>query len=369
MEEEKLIKQIQTEQKFADVAHKSFREKKYGITSCCPFDLEKIAIKKYLCDWQSLKDSYPAPIVSLSSEIFIPSGPVDPCSDSNAPYWCVDCGYTEPPNASKTLELIAKYKQELLEMQDELATLTAENEEKTLQLKALNELLENLQTEEASLIEQIKVLQIDLKELFEQYEALDCLSNPTLPECLTLEVQIKDLDAQLAALTDQAKEKQTEIKEIQAQINNIEAEIEENNALIEELTVLINKTTDQLEQLQALFCDDSECIIIEVIDTNGNPIAGYPLVIDGGNIGQTDSSGTIVYSIPNASVNTQHTLEICYCFETAGDCRQQHITITVQGDECAPTCENPTPACSDITISETITGVIGSSGVPNPPAA
>jgi len=245
----------------------------------------------------------------------------------------------------------------------------AENEEKTLQLKALNELLENLQTEEASLIEQIKVLQTDLKELFEQYEALDCLSNPTLPECLTLEVQIKDLDAQLAALTDQAKEKQTEIKEIQAQINNIEAEIEENNALIEELTVLINKTTDQLEQLQALFCDDSECIIIEVIDTNGNPIAGYPLVIDGGNIGQTDSSGTIVYSIPNASVNTQHTLEICYCFETAGDCRQQHITITVQGDECAPTCENPTPACSDITISETITGVIGSSGVPNPPAA
>tara|TARA_B100001758_G_scaffold247851_1_gene267769 strand:+ start:26852 stop:27961 length:1110 start_codon:yes stop_codon:yes gene_type:complete len=369
MEEEKLIKQIKTEQKFADIAHKSFRESKYGITSCCPFDLDNIAIKKYLCNWQSLKDSHPASIVSLSSEIFIPSGPVDPCSDSNAPYWCVDCGYTEPPNASKVLDQIEKYKQELQEMQDELAALTAETEEKTLQLKALNELLETLEAEEAALIEQLTILQSDLKDLIQQYAALNCEDDPTSPQCLALEVQINDLNAQVTALMDQAKEKQAEIKDLQEQINNLEAEIEENNALIGELTAQIDKITDQLEELQALFCDDSECIIIEVIDTNGNPVAGYPLVIDGGNIGQTDSSGTIVHSIPNASVNTQHTLEICYCFETAGDCRQQHITVTIQGDECAPTCENPTPSCSDIIISETITGIIGSSGALNPPTA
>ena len=52
---EQLIKKINTEQKFSDLVFKHFRSERFGMTYCCPIDLEKIIRTKELCDWQELK--------------------------------------------------------------------------------------------------------------------------------------------------------------------------------------------------------------------------------------------------------------------------------------------------------------------------
>ena len=171
-------------------------------------------------------------------------------------------------------------------------------------------------------------------------------------------VQIKDLDAQIQALTDQLKDIQSEIKKINESINNLQLDIQEIINNLAELNATLSTVLLQIQLIEEQFCDDSECIIIEVLDTNGNPVSNYPLVINGGNVGVTDIDGMLVYSIPNASIETNHTLQICYCFTTEGNCRQQHITITVQADDCAPTCTKPTPVCTDVIISETIIGIM-----------
>ena len=358
MEEEKLIKQIKTEQKFADVAHKSFRESRYGITSCCPFDLDNIAIKKYLCNWELLKNNTPAAIVSLSSEIFVPSGPVDPCLDSNAPYWCVECGYVEPPNAEKLLNELKELQDKLIDLESEISVLTLDLEEKNKELEAFIQLQNELQAQEDALQTELDVLQQSQDILVEQYNNLNCEEDPKNPACQALIVQIKDLDAQIQALTDQLKDIQSEIKNIDEFINNLQLDIQEIINNLAELNATLSTVLLQIQLIEEQFCDDSECIIIEVLDTNGNPVSNYPLVIDGGNIGVTDVNGMLVYSIPNASVQTNHTLQICYCFTTEGNCRQQHVTIIVQGDECASECINSTPPCTDVIISETIIGTI-----------
>lgn len=54
--EEEIIKKINVEQEFADLNFKDMRSKRYGLTSCCPLDkIEKIAIKKEVCDWDDEK--------------------------------------------------------------------------------------------------------------------------------------------------------------------------------------------------------------------------------------------------------------------------------------------------------------------------
>tara|TARA_R100000900_G_scaffold139867_1_gene119772 strand:- start:18563 stop:19669 length:1107 start_codon:yes stop_codon:yes gene_type:complete len=358
MEEEKLIKQIKTEQKFADVAHKSFRESKYGITSCCPFDLDNIAIKKYLCNWQLLKNNVPAAIISLSSEIFEPSGPIDPCTDTNAPYWCVECGYVEPPNAEKLLNELKELQNKLIDLESEISVLTLNLEEKNKELEVFIQLQNELQAQQDALQTELNVLQQSQAILVEQYNNLNCEEDPKNPACQALMVQIKDLDAQIQALTDQLKDIQSEIKKINESINNLQLDIQEIINNLAELNATLSTVLLQIQLIEEQFCDDSECIIIEVLDTNGNPVSNYPLVINGGNVGVTDIDGMLVYSIPNASIETNHTLQICYCFTTEGNCRQQHITITVQADDCAPTCTKPTPVCTDVIISETIIGIM-----------
>ena len=87
------------------------------------------------------------------------------------------------------------------------------------------------------------------------------------------------------------------------------------------------------------------------------PVENFELYIDGGNSGFTDSNGQYRFTITNASINTNHNLQICYCFSTEGGCRQQKITITVQADECPVVCEDPV-ACSEIEITETIIGTL-----------
>ena len=52
---EEQVKQINVKQLFADKVYKKMRADRYGLTFCCPNDLEKINIKNYTCDWQDLK--------------------------------------------------------------------------------------------------------------------------------------------------------------------------------------------------------------------------------------------------------------------------------------------------------------------------
>tara|TARA_R110002012_G_scaffold232897_3_gene405879 strand:- start:10 stop:2847 length:2838 start_codon:yes stop_codon:yes gene_type:complete len=52
---EEQVKQINVKQLFADKVYKKMRADRYGLTFCCPNDLEKINIKNYTCDWQGLK--------------------------------------------------------------------------------------------------------------------------------------------------------------------------------------------------------------------------------------------------------------------------------------------------------------------------
>jgi len=51
-----IVKKIEVEQKFAQAVYKDFKAKRFGLTPCCYYDLEKIKIKKYLCDYQEQKD-------------------------------------------------------------------------------------------------------------------------------------------------------------------------------------------------------------------------------------------------------------------------------------------------------------------------
>ncbi len=66
---EELVKQINIKTDFADKAFKKMRAERYGITYCCPFDLDKIVIKNELCGWDDrtisvLPEAYDRAILS-----------------------------------------------------------------------------------------------------------------------------------------------------------------------------------------------------------------------------------------------------------------------------------------------------------------
>ena len=92
---------------------------------------------------------------------------------------------------------------------------------------------------------------------------------------------------------------------------------------------------------QELECDDSECWYITVVNQNGVAVEDYDIILDGANLGTTDEYGRFHIVIPNASVDTQHILNLCWCLTSEGDCRQQKIKITVT-EECPAVC------CDDI---------------------
>ncbi len=176
MEEEKIIKKIQIEQSFADTAHISFRQKKYGITSCCDTDLDPIAIKKELCDWEGLKKDIP-PIISLSSEIFTPIDLSIPCLDPLAPSWCIlTCG-DQPENAQQIRDQITELEAHLKELQDELITLQNELAIKEAELGVLEDQVAELESIMETLLGEIKLIEAqietvvtELKDLLAQYE-------------------------------------------------------------------------------------------------------------------------------------------------------------------------------------------------------
>jgi hypothetical protein len=43
---------LNTEKKFAGALFKSFRSKRFGITTCCGLDVSTAIISKSLCDWE-----------------------------------------------------------------------------------------------------------------------------------------------------------------------------------------------------------------------------------------------------------------------------------------------------------------------------
>ena len=96
---------------------------------------------------------------------------------------------------------------------------------------------------------------------------------------------------------------------------------------------------------------DDEYIVFKVCDQNGDYIEGYEIILDGGSIGKTDQFGVLKTTIPNASVNKKHTVNICYCFETTGACTQKEIKITVTDDEIVDLTINKAD-CINISESE-----------------
>ncbi|BCV01361.1 MAG: hypothetical protein CM15mV42_0370 [uncultured marine virus] len=107
----------------------------------------------------------------------------------------------------------------------------------------------------------------------------------------------------LETYNNQLSEKQTELDSKKEDKERLLADIEQV-----ELKILV---------LQQDFCvDDAECITISVVDTDGNPVENFELYINGGNAGFTDYKGEYKYTVFDASVNTEHNVQICYCFET-----------------------------------------------------
>ena len=112
-----------------------------------------------------------------------------------------------------------------------------------------------------------------------------------------------------------------------------------------------DKFKDDLEGYwdpESLKCDDSECIVLNVVNQNNVAISDYDIYVDGGFVGQTNEYGILEFTIPNASVKTNHILNLCLCLVTTGNCCQQNIKITIE-EECAPECcDDPTGVnCGD----------------------
>ena len=320
------LKIIDTQQKFANRVYLDFTSKRFGITPCCLKDSQSIIIKKQICDWQESKIHIPE-IASVTSEIFIPSDVQDPCADSNAPDWCIACS-NNPPNIAELEEKLVGLKNELEEVEDSILQAT---EEKT----ALQGKLEKVQAEKNSYETLLVDLQTQLKsavftrdDLVFQYDAGGCLNDPQ-PDpvlCTTLETQIKDQDQIIDKLEVSISDTESNIKDLTADINEVNGIIAEIDAVISKYNDEKDSIEEKIRNTQSQFCvDDAECILIEVIDSSGVPVENFELYIDGGNSGFTDSNGQYRFTITNASIDTNHTLQICYCFSTEGGCRQQKI--------------------------------------------
>jgi len=105
---------------------------------------------------------------------------------------------------------------------------------------------------------------------------------------------------------------------------------------------------DLNEYAEIIQCNDSTCFVFRVVNQDGTPISCYSIILDGGNIGYTDDYGVLRYCIINASVDTHHTLQLCHCFETTGNCSSQNITITLTEECPADACPaEPFIACED----------------------
>jgi len=320
------IKIIEAQQSFAKNIYLDFMSKRFGITPCCIKDAESATIKKYLCDWQSNKKDIPQ-ITSVSTEIFQPTNPQVPCEDTNAPEWCSDCS-NQPENAEELESIVEKLQIELTTLQKELASYLEQIEFKQLEISS----------KEA----EIAAKQDLLADAESDYDSTCTVPNPPEPYCSDLQETINQLEEEIVTLEQELVTLQTEL-----------FVLERNRDLV---LTQIQEKEEEILAVQSQFCvDDAECITVSVVDTNGNAVENFELYIDGGNAGFTDDKGEYKFTVYDASVDTDHTLQVCYCFTTEGACRQQKITITVEADPCAEECK-PLKACSQIEIEQIIIG-------------
>jgi len=89
--------------------------------------------------------------------------------------------------------------------------------------------------------------------------------------------------------------------------------------------------TNMTTTISSIECTtDSEFITFEVTNQDDSPVEGYEIILDGGNLGFTNSLGKFNTVIENASVNTEHNVNVCHCFTTTGQCAQTLIKIKVK---------------------------------------
>lgn len=348
------VKIIESQQVFAKNIYLDFMSKRFGITPCCITDLEGSKIKKQLCDWNELKKDIPT-ITSITSEIFIPSPyaePNFPCLDPLAPSWCRECGYFFPENGNDLLSQIEK----LTNVIKELCAMKDNLEE---EIKLLNEELVALENKATILdqeIQNIKELiakgELAIKEFFNSYLNEGCPEEGN-PTCELLLKQIDKATMEVKALEEQLNILEADKKALAEILDKLRESIRDKEEELEATIKKIEDINNEIAAINSEFCDDSECITVTVIDEHGDPVEGYDIVIDGGNVGATDSTGSVYYDVPNASVDTDHTLQICYCFDTKGGCRQQKITMVVNTGKDKPVCE-VLESCDQIEVTNII---------------
>jgi len=90
-------------------------------------------------------------------------------------------------------------------------------------------------------------------------------------------------------------------------------------------------------------CIDNErtCFYVSVVDQNDNPIEGYTITIDGTTQGVTDEDGILKFQLDNTYTIRAHTLNLCYCFSTLGNCNQIRFDITVNVECPIIPCDDP----------------------------
>ena len=352
------IKIIESQQVFAKNVYLDFMSKRFGITPCCITDPIGSNIKKQLCDWKALDRDIPE-IQAIASEIFYPSSYITPCDDPLAPDWCKDCGYYQPENYKELLEELEQLNNILKELCTERESVLENISNIELEIQAIKVKIEKLLAE-ITILQQSEIsLKSQLDELQAKYDA-DCKDDPEAPGCIEILIQIKQLQKQIDQVKSQIEEFLAQLSQLQEELLSFEADLITAQTELDDIDSQITKIMQQIKDIEALFCDDSECITISVIDQHGDPVENYEIILNGGNAGFTDKDGLFYHVVPNASKNTDHTLQICYCFDTEGVCRQQKITITVNTGKDKEDCV-PYKNCEDIKITKTIIGT--------PPAA
>ena len=387
------IKMIDTQQKFANSVYQDFMSKRFGITTCCEGDIESSYIKKQLCDWQQEEIKVPE-ILSITSEIFTPSSILDPCIDFNAPDWCTDCSVIQDLDI---LKIIDNYQDEIENIEEgiynanlEIAELTNSIASVQAQVNALQSEMDALQasinvlTQEVVDIDnqvndidaQISSLNAQINQLENDYDSTCNVASPPEPYCSNLDLQIENLGDQVKALESQKEDlltlKSQKLNEISQQTSDytyLETLRDERINIINGLNVDIQDEEDdiaqfeiELAQKKALLApylleacvNDAECVTFEVVDSNGVAVKDFELYIDRVGTVLTNSLGQYIHTFENASLETEHSLQLCYCFTTAGGCRQQKIILTIQAVE-VEVCKEKVP-CNTVKIAETITG-------------
>ena len=94
---------------------------------------------------------------------------------------------------------------------------------------------------------------------------------------------------------------------------------------------------------------DTETLMINVKNQNGDIMENYDIIFDGG-IYTTDESGDIIIIIEDASVNTLHTFNLCECFTTSGGCAIQQVDVIVTVSDLEE-CEVNKPLCNCVAPS------------------